>query len=379
MKITSYQLKKVNPRTNNHTFYMVEFRDPRTGNPTRRRGYTGKREAKHEAISLIAKLRETNIYANHKLTFNQVAKRWLDNKKSLVSGYTYCKYTSQYKNHLIGAFGNKKMVEITIEDCQKLVYQLSDKYKRWDKIVSTFSSVFRYAIKYDIVSLNPFDRVDRPKIQHDNNPNSFTADQFATFKRAIKERYEKDNPKAFTVLWLLSHTGLRKGEALGLKWDDVDLKKGFIHIKRAVTRDYDDHLIEGDKPKNRYSIRQVPIGKETIQILKKWRVEQCGQLHCLNKKSSTYNGLVFTSQKGGILATSKPGKWLNVITRNYNLPHITVHGLRHTYATLLAMNDLSPAKIAKELGHKDSTITTKIYIDLHDSKSHEASSILEKY
>ncbi len=379
MKVTPYEAKKTNPKNGSHTFYMVEFRNPITGRPTRRRGFTGKREAKQKVINLIARLQQSNLNDNPDVTFDQVAEQWLKNKRHTVAGSTYCKYKSQYDNHLVGAFGKKKMMDITLKDCQKIVYQLADKYKRWDKIIGTFSSVFNFALKYGAVNVNPFNRVDRPKVEHDNKPKSYKAEQFSTFKQAIVKQYKDSNPKAFTFLWLISQTGVRKGEAQGLRWGDVDLGQGYINIKRDTTRNYDGDLIVGDKPKNKYSVRRVPIGSETIDILKKWRIEQRHQLEYYNVDTSKPNQLVFTSQKGGIMTPSKPGKWLNVISKNYDLPHITPHGLRHTYATLLATNDKTPNRIAEVLGHKDSSITTEIYIDLHEEENHDLSDVMENY
>ena len=143
-------------------------------------------------------------------------------------------------------------------------------------------------------------------------------------------------------------------------------------INKGVTRDYDRHLIEGDKPKNKYSIRKVPIGKETIKILKKWRDQQRATMKYFNVDTSKPDQLVFTNQQGGLLSPSKPKKWIDVITNKYNLPHITPHGFRHTYATLLAHDHL-PVEIAP----KDSFITTEVYTDLHETNSHEMPNRLE--
>lgn len=96
----------------------------------------------------------------------------------------------------------------------------------------------------------------------------------------MHEHYESTNYKAFAFLFILSHTGLRKGELLALTWNDIDLKGGFLHIERGVTRDTENKLIIGGT-KTDYSVRDVPIGPETIKVLKKWRSEQYQELKFL--------------------------------------------------------------------------------------------------
>ena len=99
----------------------------------------------------------------------------------------------------------------------------------------------------------------------------------------MHEHYESTNYKAFAFLFILSHTGLRKGELLALTWNDIDLKGGFLHIKRGVTRDTKNNLIIGGT-KNIYSVRDVPIGPETIKVLEKWRSEQYQELKFFNTR-----------------------------------------------------------------------------------------------
>ena len=378
MKITAYKLKRVNPKNNSHIFYKVQFRDPRTGKPTTRNGFTGKREAKVEVMEEISRLMQDDFTDNPNITFSKVAEKWLNNKRHTVAGATYCKYKSQYENHLKVAFKDKPIINITLDDCQQLVFDYADKYKRWDKLIGTFSSVFRFALKYGITKNNPFDRVERPKIEHDNEPKSLAVDEYPIFKEAINKHYRENNYKAFTFLWILALTGLRKGELSGLHWNDVDLTSGFIYVRKAITRDYDGKLVEAENPKNKYYIRSIPIMYETNEILKKWRKSQHQQLEKFN--INTYekpDQLVFTSQNGGILSPSKPRKWLNVITKKYGLTKISPHGLRHTFATVLANKNVSSTVIASEMGHKDTTITNKIYVDLRKVQDHNTSKLLE--
>ena len=224
---------------------------------------------------------------------------------------------------------------------------------------------------------NPFKQIERPKVSTKRKIRSFTKDEFITFQKGLKEYYEATNYKAYAFLYVLSHTGLRKGELLALTWQNINFNDGMLHIKQAVTRDKDNQLVIG-KTKNIYSNRHVPIGNETIKILKKWRLIQRHELQYFNVVSLKPNQLVFTSQNGGILSPSKPGKWLRKIEENYDLPlYVTPHGLRHTYTSLLIENGRPVNEVATVLGHKDATITIQVYNDLHPITDNEIGNVIE--
>lgn len=377
--VFKYPLKKINPRTGKHIFYLVEFREPVTSRSTTKRGFFSITEAKNWLIKHRAEHMSSTFTGNQRITFSEVAKKWLENKRrSGIEGSTYLKYESDYRNHLKGAFNNKPIKDVNLEDCQTLVYDYADKYVRWDKKIGVFSSVFKFAVKYDIVARNPFDRVDRPKVKHVDHK-GYTPEQTATFIRAIDERYKSKHPKIYTLLWLILHTGVRKEEATGLRWCDVNFKEKYIHVQYTVSRDFNHKLYLKDHPKNRSSIRDVPITDKTIEILKAWRVEQQKELEYYNVDTSKATQLVFTNQQGGFLSPSKPRKWIMTLEKAYNLPHKRVHDIRHTTATLLADGGHTATEIAGLLGHKDTTITTQVYIDRQQKVNHSLAVDMEKY
>ncbi|MRI06890.1 tyrosine-type recombinase/integrase [Limosilactobacillus reuteri] len=358
--------------------YRVAYRTP-DNKQHNKGGFTTKREARAWYRQKMVEIENHGFSSNEKVTFEEIANRWLDNKKQTVAGSTYKKYETECNKHLIPALGDKLLKDISISTCQSLVYQWAKDFKFYNKMVNDATSIFDLGIKYKLIHDNPFKLIEHPKKDKDDERKirSFTKDEFITFKKGLHEHYESTNYKAFAFLFILAHTGLRKGELLALTWNDIDLEGGFLHIKRAVTRDAKNNLIIG-KTKNIYSVRDVPIGPETIKVLKKWRSEQYQELKFFNINTLKPNQLVFTSQKGGILTPSKPGKWLNIIEKKYNLPsYVTPHGLRHTYTSLLIEDGMSVNDVASVLGHKDATITIKVYNDLHPIKDNSIGKIIE--
>lgn len=341
-------------------------------------GFRTKREARAWYRRKMVEMENHGFSDNRKVTFADVAARWLENKQHTVAGSTYRKYLAEYRNHFKSAFGDRAIADITVNDCQLLTYRWAGKIKSFSKLVNDASSVFDLAIKYQFVHDNPFKRIERPRTHHHKKVRSFTVDEFNRFQRALTEYYQPRNYKAFAFLYLLSHTGLRKGELSALTWASVDIKRGFLHIKKAVTRDKNNRLVIGPT-KNIYSVRDVPIGDQTIAVLKKWRLVQQQELKMVNVNSVRPNQLVFTSQKGGILTPSKPGKWLKTIEIKYDLPtYVTPHGLRHTYTSLLIDEDVPVNKVAAVLGHKDASITIQVYNDLHPVTDNSIGKVIEK-
>lgn len=363
-------------QTKNGKRYRVAYRTPDNKQHTRG-GFTTKGEARSWYRRMLVKLEDHGFSDNSKVKFSEVAQRWLEDKKRTVAGSTYKKYETEYRKHLSPALNDKLIKDINVSMCQKLVYQWSDELKAYTKLVNDAASIFDLAIKYKLIYDNPFRQVVRPKKKNERKIRSFTKEEFNVFQKGLREHYESTNYKAFAFLFILSHTGLRKGELSALTWNNVDFDKGFLYIKKAVTRDTDNHLIIG-KTKNVYSVRQVPIGERTIEVLKKWRIKQRQELQYFNVNSLKPNQLVFTSQHGGILSPSKPGKWLKTVEVTYNLPlYVTPHGLRHTYTSLLIEDGVPVNKVATVLGHKDASITIQVYNDLHPVKDNTIGSIIE--
>ena len=153
---------------------------------------------------------------------------------------------------------------------------------------------------------------------------------------------------------LLSSTGLRKSEALALKWDDIDFEKNVIHVTKTINVGFNNvELIA--PPKTKESYRDVPLSKSLKADLMKYR-------------SNIYD-FVFCKANGDHLNLATPAHWLQRIYKNNsNLKQITIHGFRHTFATLMLQPGTgnTPKDVQKILGHSTIDMTLNIYT--HESK-----------
>lgn len=362
--------------------FRVPYRTP-NGRQRTKGGFKTKRAARAWYRRKMVEMEEHGFLDNDNVTFKQVAISWLDHKKfdvdnGRICGATYTFLERQLRVHILPTLGDKKIKAIDLQIAQKAVYTWAKQVKLFNRLVQTASKVFDFAIKYRWAFKNPFKLVDQPLPDNDTKVRSFTREQFDIFKKGLKDHYEQTNYKAYAFLFVLAHTGMRKGELLALTWDHIDLKKGLIHIDKTVTRDAHNCLIIGRKTKTPSSVRNVGIGQETIDVLKKWHCHQHHEFTFFNIDPTTTHNLVFTNQHGGILTTSKPGKWLRMIEELYGLPtYVTPHGLRHTYTVLLIDEGCPVNKVAATLGHRDASITIQVYNDLHPIEDNELGNTIE--
>jgi integrase len=185
--------------------------------------------------------------------------------------------------------------------------------------------------------------------------------------RALLDAAQGDRMEAFYMVAL--HTGMRRGELLGLKWEDVDLDAPNVKVRRSL--DVDGTLKE---PKNQASRRTVPLTPQAVEALKAHRVRQNEERLKAGAKWQD-NGLVFPNTVG------KPENPGNVYSRNFQPllkragladQSFTLHSLRHTFATTLAARGVNPGTAQKLLGHSDVRMTLAIYTHATDGMRDEA-------
>ena len=294
------------------------------------------------------------------MTVSQYMERWLeDSAKGDLGHRAYANYKLQIRRHINPAFGRLKLSKLSAGHIQSLyAAKLRDGLKPSSVryIHAVLHRALEQAMRFNLIPFNPASRVDLPKIrQEETTP--LDAEQARTFLEAAKgDRHE--------CLYALSLTcGLRMGEALGLKWTDIDLYKGTLRVNRQLQRMRRD----GDKPgtlvfsepKNA-SRRTVDLPQRALESLRSHRTRQLEE-----KLQATYyedSGLVFATGKGTPLdAQNIVNRYFKPLLRRAGLPDIRWHDLRHTYATLLLSRGTHSTYVQKSLGHASVQLTLDRY------------------
>jgi integrase len=157
---------------------------------------------------------------------------------------------------------------------------------------------------------------------------------------------------------LLASTGMRRGEVLGLSWDDVDLETAQFAVRRTLAAvDMD---VAFSEPKTQRSRRVVALDATTVAALRSWRRRQAEDKLALGP---AYNdqGFVFTRADGRPFDPNDFSREFDRRIRRLGLPRIRLHDLRHTSATLALQAGIHPKVVSERLGHSTIAITLDIY------------------
>jgi integrase len=212
-------------------------------------------------------------------------------------------------------------------------------------------SALNQAVKWGLIYRNPADLVDLPKLQK-KEIQVLTPAQAARFmEMTVYSKWK-------ALFSLLLASGMRPGEALGLKWGDVDFERGRVHVQRALSRTKAGWQLA--EPKTARSKRTVPLPAGVMKDLRGHKKDQAAA----RLKSADYKNydLVFANEAGD------PADLHNLVRRHFKpllrdagLPDITIYALRHTCATLLLTAGENPKVVSERLGHASVTMTLDTY------------------
>lgn len=356
--------------------------DPATGKERRttRRGFKTMKEAKQAERNLLLDVEENGLPSNQSdgfqdPTFEELAYLWLESYKTTVKASTFGLTENKLKQLIKDHFEGMKIKKISVPYCQKVVIALSEKYILYTHYLSVIERIFKYAVLIDIVPTNPFDKVIRPKSKPVSKRDNYLS------KEELNDFLELARNASLTYFWplvhLLSYTGLREGEALALKWSDIDLENKRISIAKTVARIHGKQIIQS--PKTKTSIRTVLIDNMTLSILKKWKKDQIKIYFKNGKHFEGDDNFVFTNESADWVQTQNFTRYFKRFIQDHDLKAITPHGLRHTHASLLFAAKVDPKSISDRLGHSSVKITLDLYTHIADEQRTDAIDKLIEY
>src|ERR687898_2826625 len=299
--------------------------------------------------------------------------RWLsDSVRGTVRESTYSRDKYLVTNHVKPALGRLKLKNLNAPHLQGLYRDRLDSGlsgSTVQKIHYVLHKGLRQAVMWNLIPRNPADSVKAPTpTPKEMHPLS------AQEARRLLEAARGDRLEALYVLAV--HTGMRRGELLGIKWGDVDLENATVRVRRTLTRNGTGYVL--GEPKTKKSRRTVRITPQAVEALESHRVKQSEEMLT---SGSLYKeqGLVFAGTGGRLINPSNlRQRSFKPLLEHAGLPRITFNDLRHTCASLLFQKNVHPKFVQELLGHASVTITLDTYSHMLPGMGDQAADALEE-
>jgi integrase len=168
-------------------------------------------------------------------------------------------------------------------------------------------------------------------------------------------------------------TGMRRGEALGLRWSDVDLENARLSVRRALIPSGRKVIVS--EPKTAKGRRVVALDPTTVEVLKAQAQRQLDEQRDW-EEARVETGLVFTRESGDALDPEDVSRYWRQAVKKAMLPQIRLHDLRHTHATLALQAGVHPKVVSERLGHATVSITLDTYSHAIPAMQEEAAALI---
>ncbi|WP_166512334.1 tyrosine-type recombinase/integrase [Desulfallas thermosapovorans] len=308
-----------------------------------------KTQAQYRAAELEVEMKRRTGPRNAAMMVDEYLHFWLKRIQNSVDEGTYRTYTFHVKR-LNPLVKNLPMYGVTALDLQDRLSGLSGlKPKTVKGIYGTLKTAMRQAVAWGILSIDPTVGLRAPRVPKAEK-RVLEARELATLLEAAK------NYKHHVIIRIIAITGMRLGEALALKWKDVDFGSGTVVVQRAVNT----HKRElKPEPKTQSSRRTIPLDEETLMFLKDLK----NQLQERVGSKKIREVLVFYADHDINIPVrdNTVRRTLRRVLKSAGLPNITLHDLRHTAGSLLVAAGYPLPLVSSFLGHSSPATTTAVY------------------
>ena len=346
------------------------------------KGLTTKQEQKavlEFAEEFERKVKGGSTVQYNKMTFRAFCNSLYDkNHLQTLKPRTISEYRIIIDSRLLPFFGDMQLRSITPLDVRKWLSSL-DRKDGSDKSLSrnsagvwfrTLSAILGKAYEWELIDENPCKRVKSP-----SKPQSeVKALQIEDFRKIVEMLPEYHDHRVRLFIQLMLSTGIREAEAAGLEWRDVDFKNFSLSINRTSQYIPGQGMVE-TTPKSKTSVRSIPISEDLVRELENYRIwqeEQIQKLDGLYEGATGERTRLFTTLTGKPVYDSTLRSWLKKYLTWCEVPPVTVHGLRHTFASILIADGVDPRTTAAILGHSSPSLVMNVYANPQDEAKRKA-------
>lgn len=311
------------------------------------------------------------VFDAQNLKLGEYLRRWIeDSVKDTVRSTTYERYEQIVRKHIAPVLGSVKLKEVTPAHVRGLykdkLKELSPRTVQYIHV--TLHKAVKQAVKDGLIPRNASEAVKSPQVNREEiQPLS------PEHAKVLLEAVRGDRLEALYVLAI--HTGLRQGELLGLKWEDVDFEAGKLRVRRTLTTTAEGPVLAA--PKTKGSKRSVALTNAATEALRSHLDRQLEEIDRAGNLREE-NGLVFASEMGKPLDRRYiTTHCFKPLLKRAGVPQVRFHDLRHTCATLLLSKNINPKIVSEMLGHASIAITLDTYSHVLPNMQSEAAKALE--
>lgn len=289
---------------------------------------------------------------NSKKTFTQIATLWKTDKKMYVKKSTFSAYILLLENHLLPAFG-KNTVEIEEAEIQKFVFQKLEQglsQKSIKDILIVLKMVLKFGAKNKLIQYSPYG-IQYPTVRENHSIEVLSR----THQKKVMQHIQEHFTFRSLGIYICLSAGIRIGEICALTWEDIDTDNGVIHIRKTIQRIY---MIEDgnrktelllDTPKTKNSIREIPMSRELIRMLKPIKKIVNSSFFVLTNDYKPTEPRTYRS-------------YYKILMKKLEIPEIKFHGLRHSFATRCIESKCDYKTVSVLLGHSNISTTLNLYV-----------------
>ena len=301
-------------------------------------------------------------------------KDWLITLKASRSKGTVRIYSSYVKLDIMPILGKHTLASITPDMVQRMYDQqlAAGKSNHHVHHLHKITNVaMNHALKLRLIPRNPCQGTTPPKLTHKEMKfyDETQVHQLLDTALAIEDPY-------YPIYFLAIHTGMRQGELLGLKWEDIDLDRRILQVKRQCVR-CTDYSFEFSKPKSKSGIRSIILGQQAVEVLKAQKIHVQEMQQKARDEWEEYD-LVFPNLTGKPILSKYLRRRFYLLLKEAGLPKIRFHDLRHTAATLMLNNGIPVIVVSRRLGHSKPSITLDVYGHLIPNKQEEVATLMDQ-
>lgn len=306
-----------------------------------------KNEIVPEIITALTGNKEIEFFKKD-LTIDEFSVKYFQVYKNTVRAHVYKRNMVNYNKHVKPYFGTKLLNDILPLELEEWQNKLLSKYKinTVSKYRSVFYSILDKALINDLIKVNPFSKVKSPKsinikLKKLNDKSDEDVDPFNN--EEVLKILDNAHGNLYQTIVLMLYTGMRPGEVISLHWNDFDFEKKRIAVEKTIVNG-----VVGDV-KTQSSVRYVDIIPSLEKILLEFKENSNSQLYITNSSNKQFYSHDILNLR------------FKELLEKINIKVRTLYNLRHTFASTMITDGINILWVSKMLGHKDVSITLKIY------------------